>query len=309
MNQEQIRKITADGIEELAASLSAGRSEALNNYLATMSCFHRYSLHNMMLIPLQKPTASRVAGFHTWQKLGRFVKKGEKGIVILAPLVRHKPVVQEVQVEEVTPMLYGFRATYVFDVTQTEGRDLPDIGRVLGEPKAYLTRLVKLVLESGIALDYSVEIGPAFGTSPGSKITLLPGMDPAREFSTLVHELAHELLHRTERRKNTTRSMRETEAEAVSHVVCRCLQIGHYLRGYDCRSRQRVPISSFLRRQGIRPTLTPLEDIVINSCGDLFRFLLRVGRARQCLPKVVEDMYLHFRLGGGILCPVGHLLE
>lgn len=219
MNHEQIKKITANAIEELAASLIAGRSETLETYLATMSRFHRYSLHNVMLITLQKPTASRVAGFHTWRKLGRFVRKGEKGIVILAPLVRNNPVVQEVPAEELAPMLYGFRATYVFDVAQTEGRDLPDIGRVQGDPQEYLTRLVNLVRVKDITLDYSADIAPALGTSAGGKITLLPGMEPALEFSTLVHELAHELLHRTERRKDTTRSMRETEAEAVAHVV------------------------------------------------------------------------------------------
>jgi hypothetical protein len=191
MNQEQIKKITANAIEELAASLIAGRSETLETYLATMSRFHRYSLHNVMLIALQRPTASRVAGFHNWRKLGRFVRKGEKGIVILAPLVRNKPVVQEVPAEELAPVLYGFRATCVFDVAQTEGRDLPDIGRVQGDPQEYLTRLVNLVHMKDITLDYSADIAPALGTSAGGKITLLPGMEPAQEFSTLVHELAH----------------------------------------------------------------------------------------------------------------------
>ncbi len=221
MNFEQIKKMASNCIDELAASLSAGRSETLTNYLATMGRFHRYSLHNVMLIVLQRPTASHVAGFHTWRKLGRFVKKGEKGIVILAPVVRRTSLKQDNLSEEEPEVVCGFRAAHVFDVTQTDGRELPAIGQVQGAPREHLTRLVGLVRDSGITLDYSEEIAPALGTSSGGKITLLPGMEPAREFSTLVHELAHEFLHRSERRKDTTRTMRETEAEAVAHVVAK----------------------------------------------------------------------------------------
>ena len=219
MNLEQLKKMTTSSIEELAASLSAGRSEALNNYLATMGRFHRYSLHNVMLIALQRPTASHVAGFRTWQKLGRFVRKGEKGIVILVPLVRRNPVTDEVTSDKPLNPVYGFRPAYVFDVTQTDGSELPSIGQVQGHPQQHLERLISFVRDSGIVLDYSAEIAPALGTSAGGRITLLPGMGPAREFSALAHELAHEFLHRTERRKNTTRTMRETEAEAVAYVV------------------------------------------------------------------------------------------
>jgi hypothetical protein len=90
MNSENIKKITNQAIEQLITALNAGRSETLTQYLAAIGRFHRYSLRNVMLIASQKPTASHVAGFHAWHKLGRFVKKGEKGIVILAPIVRRK---------------------------------------------------------------------------------------------------------------------------------------------------------------------------------------------------------------------------
>ena len=87
MNSENIKKVTNQAIEQLITALNEGRSETLTQYLAAIGRFHRYSLRNVMLIASQKPTATHVAGFHAWHKLGRFVKKGEKGIMILAPIV------------------------------------------------------------------------------------------------------------------------------------------------------------------------------------------------------------------------------
>ena len=90
MKSEQIKEITEKATEQLVAALQQGRSEALTAYLKAIGRFHRYSLHNVLLIAMQKPNASHVAGFRTWNELGRFVKKGEKGIMILAPIVRRK---------------------------------------------------------------------------------------------------------------------------------------------------------------------------------------------------------------------------
>ena len=87
MKSEQIKEITEKAIEQLVAALQQGHSEALTSYLKVIGRFHRYSLHNVLLIAMQKPDASHVAGFRTWNELGRFVKKGEKGIMILAPIV------------------------------------------------------------------------------------------------------------------------------------------------------------------------------------------------------------------------------
>ena len=84
MKSEQIKEITARATEQLVAALNAGRSEALTGYLKAIGRFHRYSLYNVMLSASQKPDASYVAGFRTWNQLGRYVKKGEKGILILA---------------------------------------------------------------------------------------------------------------------------------------------------------------------------------------------------------------------------------
>lgn len=219
MKSEQIKQIIERASEQLISALKAGHSEALTEYLKAIARFHRYSPSNVMLIALQKPNASYVAGFHAWHKLGRFVRKGEKGILILAPIVRRKGEGEEKNGTDDSPVA-GFRAAYVFDLNQTDGRELPHVGTVRGDPHGHREHLAEFTARQGITLEYSEEIAPARGVSSGGRITLLPGQSPAEEFSTLVHELAHEFLHRGDRRSGTSKRSRETEAEAVAFVVC-----------------------------------------------------------------------------------------
>ena len=228
MKSEQIKQITSKAIEELIAALNAGRSEALTNYLAAMGRFHRYSFFNVMLIARACPHATRVAGYQTWKSLGRYVKKGEKGIMILAPIFHHRKN-ENNQLENHEPessdsrALVGFRAVYVFDESMTGGNPVPRIGSVSGDPGTHRERLERFVREQGIALEYSADIAPAKGVSEGGKIKLLPGQSPAETVATLVHEVAHEKLHRSDRRAITTKRIRETEAEAVAFVVCQAI--------------------------------------------------------------------------------------
>ncbi len=191
MKVEQAKQIVSTAIEQLSQALERGHSETLRNYLAAIGRFHRYSLRNVMLIASQKPTATHVAGFHTWHKLGRFVKKGEKGILILAPIVRPKSQSLEQSETDESSTAVGFRAAYVFDISQTDGQELPEIGNVNGDPREYRDRLGKFVTDQRILLEYSQDIAPARGTSAGGKITLLPDQTPAEEFATLAHEVAH----------------------------------------------------------------------------------------------------------------------
>jgi hypothetical protein len=169
------------------------------------------------------PTATRVAGFWTWKNLGRSVKAGQKGIRILAPLVGVRRKKDEEANKDITRQneraLLGFRNAYVFDVSQTDGVDLPEMRAVSGDPGENLDRLASFVRSRGIQLAYNENIAPALGISYGGRIALLPGQSRAEEFSTLVHETAHELLHKAERRTATTKVVRETEAEAVAFVV------------------------------------------------------------------------------------------
>jgi antirestriction protein ArdC len=205
-------------LNQLLTALEVGRSEALTAYLRVMGRFHRYSWGNCLMIYSQRPNATHVAGFHAWLRMHRLVRKGEKGIVILAPMVGRKK--EDELVEDDHTRIFGFRAAHVFDVSQTDGEPLPEFATTKGNPGESLDRLKQFVTCKDISLEYSDRIKPAKGMSAGGRITLVTGMPTAEEFAVLVHEIAHELLHRDERRKQTTHTIRETEAEAVAFVVC-----------------------------------------------------------------------------------------
>jgi hypothetical protein len=141
------------------------------------------------------PTATRVAGFWTWRNLGRSVNAGAKGIRILAPIVGVKRKKDEEAEKGITQqntrVLLGFRNAYVFDVSQTNGVDLPEIHEISGDPCENIARLAAFVKGQGIQLVYNPKIAPRLGISYGGRIAILPGQTKAEEFSTLVHETAH----------------------------------------------------------------------------------------------------------------------
>jgi hypothetical protein len=221
------QQLIKQAVDFLIQQLEAGKSETLIAFLGAMARFHQYSFGNILAIARQRPTATRVAGFNTWKELGRFVKKGEKGIQILAPMVAKRRRNDEAEQEytpnqeaKPKPVLIGFRAVYVFDVAQTEGAELPAFEHnISGEVGAHRDRLISFLNSQSIALEFNERIAPALGVSYGGRIALLPGQSQAEEFTTLVHETAHELLHKTERRTMTTATVRETEAEAVAFIV------------------------------------------------------------------------------------------
>lgn len=224
--QNRSAELAADALQSLIQALEAGNSEALTNYLTVMARFHQYSWNNCLLIALQRPGATHVAGFHTWHRFGRFVRKSEKGIAILAPVIVKREVKDEQAAKADSRILQqpvGFRTAFVFDVSQTEGQELPEFATVKGDAGQYAERLKSFLQARAIELKYDASISPARGTSYGGSISILPGMTSAEEFSTLVHEAAHELLHRNERRHETSRTIRETEAEAVAFVVSKAI--------------------------------------------------------------------------------------
>jgi hypothetical protein len=141
MKTEQIRKMGEEAIEKLAAELESQPSAALKKYLRVMASFRRYSISNMLLIFSQRPSATRVAGFHAWQKMGRHIKKGAKGIAILAPMVMRKKMVvvngpEEDDIAEKEEEVVRYKPVYVWDVSLTEGQALPEPVRVQGDPGA-----------------------------------------------------------------------------------------------------------------------------------------------------------------------------
>jgi antirestriction protein ArdC len=227
--QNSTSEIVSQALSSLATALEAGDSTTLTSYLNISARFHRYSWTNCLLIAMQRPGATRVAGFRAWLGFGRHVRKGEKGIAILAPvLYKNKAEADPSQqangnTEEAKKQLVGFRSAYVFDVAQTNGEDLPEFATVKGNPAQHLENLQALTESHSISLVYDESIAPAKGVSRGGTIALLPNLPAAEEFSVLVHELAHEKLHRTDHRAETTKTIRETEAEAVAFVVCHAI--------------------------------------------------------------------------------------
>ena len=235
-NHNTTQALVAANIQFLAEQLEAGHSEVLTGYLNAMARFHTYSFGNILLIARQRPDATHVAGMYAWNQLGRRVKRGEKGIQIFAPMLgrRRRNASQPSGESDATDAkttearsasweLIGFRPVYVWDVEQTEGRELPGLETVKGDVGSYLASLTAFVKHQGIKLDYFEKSGSAKGVSYGGAIRLEPDMEPAEEFSVLVHELAHEMLHKAERRTLTTKTVRETEAEAIAFVVSKSI--------------------------------------------------------------------------------------
>jgi hypothetical protein len=229
MNGDDLKKLTSDSVKRLASLLDAGHSNQLTTVLRAMARFHRYSFHNVCLIASQRPTATRVAGFQTWRTLSRFVRKGEKGIVILAPIVRKRAD----GADDDSKHIARFRAAHVFDVAQTDGEPLPSAATVSGDPGQRTATLRSAIIARGIALDDLDDLGGALGTSAGGLIQIVKSLAPAEEFVVLVHEFAHELLHRAADRPES-RDVRELEAEAVAFVVGEAigLQVGEAARDY-----------------------------------------------------------------------------
>jgi antirestriction protein ArdC len=239
MQVEHIRKMADQALERLAEQLEQGKSDQLKEFLAAMGRFWHYSLGNQWLIAAQRPDATRVAGFHTWRKLGRTVKKGQRGIAIMAPIVFRKRKRDDAEAptdeeEEVC----RFRVAYVFDISQTEGKPLPDTACVEGDPAEYLERLMGLIEAKGIKLEYRY-LGTALGASAGGTIYLREGLAPAERFATLVHEVAHELLHQGDKERPSSKTVREVEAESVAFTVCESIGLttstasSDYIQLYD----------------------------------------------------------------------------
>ena len=217
MADTQTKRMVRQAIDRLIGALEMGQSSQLKAYLSAMAHFHAYSLGNVFLIKAQAPQASRVAGYHAWQKLGRYVRRGEHGIRILVPIMYR----DDERGDEVEHAV-AFRTGFVFDVSQTDGRPLPEFSRVGGDPGRYLDGLRAAFASRGIGLEYLDTPEGVHGWSEGGRVVIRRGLLPAEELSVVVHELAHELLHENDRDVQR-RSARETEAEAVAFVVCEAI--------------------------------------------------------------------------------------
>ena len=240
--KQKVQEITEkleQGIKELF------ESEKYKTYLNTMSKFHNYSFNNTMLIAMQKPDATLVAGFKAWQKnFDRHVKKGEKGIRILAPAPykikeeRDKidPVTQELlldkdgnpQKEEVEITIPAFRAVSVFDVAQTDGKPIPELAakELLSDVEGYqdMIRAVEAISPVPIELEEIAGDSKGYYDREAKRIAVQENMSESQTLKTMIHEVAHSKLHSKEveqdEQMRKDRNTKEVEAESVAYTVC-----------------------------------------------------------------------------------------
>ena len=226
--EEKERKVDAvmkqlkDGVEGIQDSYQ------FRLFLTTMSKFHDYSIGNQILIMIQRKDATKVAGFNTWKDLGRWVKRGERGIAILAPVMPPKPKPEEKAPEkeeeiEIEPQPVYFKVVYVFDIGQTEGKPLPEFEvPVLAEEvnEELLARLKALMQQRGVSVSFESRphLDPGIKgqfTAP-NQIWVRPEEPPAQQLKTLLHESAHYYSAGVFR---IPRADAETIAESAAYVV------------------------------------------------------------------------------------------
>jgi len=257
-NAQQVREITdklEQGIKELF------ESEKFKEYLTTMSKFYNYSFNNTLLIAMQKPDATLIAGYTSWQRnFDRHVMKGEKGIKILAPApykaqeerekidpATQKPVLDadgKPVTETVEVMRPAFKVVSVFDVSQTDGKELPDIAvdELTGSVENYAAFFEALKQESPVPISFEDIPGGAKGyfSHAENRIAIQEGMSEIQTVKTAIHEIAHAKLHAInpdekvapEERKD--RHTKEVEAESVAYTVCQRygIETSDYSFGY-----------------------------------------------------------------------------
>ena len=241
---QKVKEIT-DQLEQGIQDLF--ESEKYMSWLRTMSKFHDYSLNNTLLIAFQRPDATLVAGYTAWQKqFGRQVQKGEKAIKILAPA----PYKEKVEMEKIDPITRtpildadgkpvrevqevtrpAFKVVSVFDVSQTEGREIPSLGvdELSGDVREYEMFFEALKRSCPVPMEFENIEGSAKGYyhQMEQRIAIREGMSQVQTIKTAIHEMAHQRLHAVDPLDekseiiNQTRSSKEVEAESVAYTVC-----------------------------------------------------------------------------------------
>jgi hypothetical protein len=237
MNAQDLIKLIDQKAEEIATLTDKARiTEEIQDYFKFCARFHKYSFGNIISIMLSKPDASHVAGYNAWLKMHRFVKKGEKGIPILAPCPR----LTTTEEGEKKQTSIFFKVVYVFDVSQTEGEPLPEAPNPYNWEKLpeLNAALVKFAKAKGITITEEIISNGAKGSSAGGKITL----DPSTGTITLIHEIAHEILHQ-KNRHDSSREDKEIEAETTAYIVAAALGYNaegsaNYLALWDADSKK-----------------------------------------------------------------------
>ena len=245
--------IQGKDMDSIMKSLESGvsdffTSEKYGEYLKTMTKFHRYSFNNTLLIAMQRPEATLVTGYRNWQSMGRQVKKGEKGITILAPAPKKQkkaqalydqnqmPVLDEQgnqKYEEVEVVIPRFKATTVFDIDQTEGEPIQTIApEELTEAVQDFDLFMQAITDiSPVPIRFDEIEGSAKGyyDNANKEIVIRKGMSESQTIKTAIHECGHAMLHDRDLMLASgikkDRETKEVEAESVAYSVCSAFQI------------------------------------------------------------------------------------
>ena len=245
--KQQMKEITErleQGVKDIFTS------EMYTMYLRTMAKFHNYSFNNTLLIAMQRPDATLVAGFQAWKnKFNRYVKKGEKGIQIIAPApikeVEEREKIDkdtglavlnengEPEMERMEYVIPRFRVTTVFDVSQTDGEPLPllEVNELTASVKDYalLTAAIEQVSPVPIRFDEIEGEAKGYYSDIEKEICVQTGMGESQTIKTMIHEVAHAMLHNSDlmeqRGEEKDRLTKETEAESIAFTVCSALGI------------------------------------------------------------------------------------
>lgn len=234
---QEKREAAMDKLEQGIQSLLD--SDRWQDYLKFHSGFHHYSWNNTMLIYMQCPTATQVAGFHDWLKRGRYVKKGEKGISILAP-APYKIKETNDRGEEIESKRMCFKTVTVFNVDQTDGEPLPEspVKLLEGDDAGLFDRLHGYAQSLNIPVNIKPLPCNGHCRYEGEKpveIAINPELSPLQSAKTLSHELAHAILHsELQYRMHEPTSLLELEAESTAFIVCNHFgfDTGEYSFGY-----------------------------------------------------------------------------
>ena len=328
---EKLKEIT-DRLEQGITELF--ESERYREYLRVMSKFHNYSFNNTLLIAMQKPDASLVAGFSAWKNnFGRNVMKGQKGIKIIAPspykvkqemkkIDPHtqqpiigkdgKPVTEE---KEIT--IPAYKVVSVFDVSQTEGKELPDIAvdELTGDVERYRDFFAALEKTSPVPIGFEQIPGSSHGYYhlEDKRIAIQEGMSELQTLKTAIHEIAHAKLHdidlnapENEQQPRVDRRTREVEAESVAYTVCQ-----HY--GLDTSDYSFGYVAGWSSGRELSELKSSLETIrsaaaeIINSIDETLAELSKAQDKEQTAGQEQPDKEEAPRTGESSLCPGNNL--
>lgn len=303
--EEQLKEIT-EKLEQGVAEVFI--SEKYTEYLNTMAKFHNYSFNNTLLIAMQKPESTLVAGYQAWQKkFNRQVKRGEKGIQIIAPApVKEKHEIEKVdpetgeiilgedgqpETEVVEQIVPRFRVTTVFDVSQTTGEPIPEfeVPELEGNVLIYDHFMAALQAVSPVPLQFKEIEGDAKGyyNFTDKYIGIQSGMSEAQTMKTAVHETAHAAIHDRDQMKADgivkDRLTREVEAESIAYVIC-----SHF--GLDTSSYSFSYIASWTSGKDMKELRDSMDTIRKTSAEMIGQIEKKMQELEHSLPNREEPI-------------------